>query len=201
MTDIKDEARKDACQASDMRQQAQLPSKDPTRDGNPSAIGSTVNSPHDPPGEKAHTTSIIVNGVVCSVKKGAVGYEDIVAIAGVDPTKTYDITFDHGPRGSEKGMLVPHGPHTHIGDGEVFTVVEHVVKTLIIVNGSPKEVVGDTISFEQVVMLAFGETTSACYTVVYEFGPEGVEHGAMEPGQVVKIKDKEVFDVSNTYKS
>ena len=204
MKEIKNEVNKDAYLASEMRQQAHLPGEDITCDGNPSGdngISLTANSPHDPPGEKAHMTSIIVNGVEYRVKKGAVGYEDIVAIAGVDPTKTYDITFDHGPRGSEKGMLVPHGPHTHIGDGEVFTVMEHVVKTLIIVNGSPKEVVGDTISFEQVVKLAFGETTSACYTVVYEFGPEGAEHGAMEPGQVVKIKDKEVFDVSNTYKS
>ncbi len=159
----------------------------------------TAYSPHDPPGEKAHMTTILVNGVEHRVKKGAVGYIDIIALANVDPTKRYRVTFEHGPRGSETGVLVPNGPHTHIGDGEIFTVVE--MKIRIIVNGSPKEVVGDTVSFEQIVQLAFGEMTGTCYTVVYEFGPKGEEHGSMEPGQVVHIQNEEVFDVSNTYKS
>jgi len=163
-------------------------------------VDTTAHSPHDPPGDKAHTTTILVNGVEHKVKKGAVGYEDVVALAGVDPSKLYDVTFEKGPRGSEKGTLRPGGPHTHVGDGEVFTVVEHVVKTVIVVNGTPKEVVGDTISFEQVVKLAFGDEPGT-FTVVYEFGPKGEESGSMEPGQVVHIKDKEVFDVSNTYKS
>lgn len=160
----------------------------------------TRHSPHDPPGEKAHTTLILVNGVEHRVKKGAVGYEDIVTLAAVDPSKHYDVTFENGPRGSETGKLVPNGPHTHIGNEEVFTVVEHTIKTLIIVNGTQREVDGDTISFEQVVKLAFGEATGT-FTVVYEFGPRGEEHGSMEPGQIVHIKDREVFDVSNTYKS
>ena len=163
-------------------------------------VDSTAHSPHDPPGEKVHTTTILVNGVECKVKKGSVGYEDVVALADVDPSKLYDVAFEKGPRGSEKGTLRPGGPHTHVGDGEVFTVSERVVKTVIIVNGTPKEVVGDTILFEQVVKLAFGDEKGT-FTVVYEFGPKGEESGSMEPGQFVRIKDKEVFDVSNTYKS
>ena len=163
-------------------------------------VDTTAHSPHDPPGENAHTTLIFVNGVEHQVKKGAVGYEDIIALAGVDPARQYDVTFEKGPRGSEKGTLLPKGPHTHIGDGEVFSVVERAVKTSIIVNGIPKEVVGDTISFEQVVKLAFGEAPGT-FTVIYEYGPKGEECGSMEPGQIVHIKDKEVFDVSNTYKS
>ena len=163
-------------------------------------VDTTAHSPHDPPGEKAHTTTILVNGVECKVKKGAVGYEDVIALADVDPLKLYDVAFEKGPRGSETGTLRPGGPHTHVGDGEVFTVVEHVVKTVIIVNGTLKEVLGDTISFEQIVKLAFGDETGT-FTVVYEFGPKGEESGSMEPGQVVHIKDKEVFDVTNTIKS
>ena len=163
-------------------------------------VNITANSPHDPPGVRAHMTSIIVNGVEHRVKKGAVGYEDIVALAGVDPGKCYNVTFENGPRGSEKGTLVPNGPHTHVGNGEVFIVAERVVNITIIVNGVRKEVNGDTISFEQVVKLAFDDAQGT-FTVVYEFGPKGNEHGSMEPGQVVHIKDMEVFDVSNTYKS
>ena len=163
-------------------------------------VNITAHAPHDSSGEHAHMTSIFVNGVEHHVKKGAVGYEDIVSIAGVDPSKRYNITFENGPRGSEKGILVPNGPHTHIGTGEVFIVKERIMRITIIVTGSPKEVDGDMISFEQVVKLAFGDAPGT-FTVVYEFGPEGDEHGSMEPGQVVRIKNQEVFDVSNTYKS
>ena len=163
-------------------------------------VDTTAHSPHDPPGKNAHTTLIFVNGIAHQVKKGAVGYEDVIALAGVDPVKQYDVTFEKRPRGSEKGTLLPKGPHTHIGDGEVFSVVERAVKTSIIVNGIPKEVDGDTISFEEVVKLAFGDAAGT-FTVIYEYGPKGEESGSMEPGQIVHIKDKEVFDVSNTYKS
>ena len=160
-------------------------------------------SPHDPPGDHApNMTIIIINGIEHSVKQGAVGYEEVVTLAGLDPTtKVYDVSFEKGPRGSESGTLLPGKSKTHIQDGELFTVVEHKKVTTIIVNGIPKKVEGDTISFEEVVKLAFEPRAGVCYTVVYEFGPRGEEHGSMDPGQVVHIKDGEVFDVSDTHQS
>lgn len=74
----------------------------------------------------------------------------------------------------------------------------------IIVNARPhiwKEV---SISFEQLVVLAFGSydnNPSKGYTVTYSRGWEPKPEGTMVKGSVVRVKNKMIFDVTATDKS
>lgn len=69
----------------------------------------------------------------------------------------------------------------------------------IIVNGRPKKVSGPSISFEQVVALAFNPVPSnAFFTVTWSHGNEG---GSLTPGKSVPIKNGTKFDVTETGQS
>lgn len=74
----------------------------------------------------------------------------------------------------------------------------------IIVNASVKQVKGRKATFEEVVILAFGEISSdprVSYTVAYTNGPRQNPEGTMVKGQVVKLKSKMEFDVTPTDQS
>jgi hypothetical protein len=74
----------------------------------------------------------------------------------------------------------------------------------IIVNARPhiwKEI---TISFEQLIVLAFGSydnNPNKGYTVTYSRGLEPKPEGTMVKGSVVRVKNKMIFDVTATDKS
>jgi len=87
---------------------------------------------------------------------------------------------------------------------EHFYSKEVPVDFTIIVNARPKQWKEKTISFEQVVVLAFGAINNrpeTVYTVTYSRGVEPKPEGTMVKGSVVKIKNKMVFDVTATDKS
>lgn len=89
-------------------------------------------------------------------------------------------------------------------DEHFYSSVPHKVEHNIVVNGRKKEVAGTKISFEQVVKLAFPAgppTPETVYTVGYYAGPPKNPKGTMTEGQVVKIKDGMVFDVTETSRS
>jgi hypothetical protein len=100
-----------------------------------------------------------------------------------------------------------------IGDDERFTFADgpvfitrkaEVRDTTIIVNGRPKTVTGKTVSFEQIVALAYNPVRSEpfiLYTVQYSRGPRANPEGELLAGQQVKIKDRMVFLVTETDKS
>jgi hypothetical protein len=74
----------------------------------------------------------------------------------------------------------------------------------IIVNGQPKEVEDKRLSFKQVIELAFPNAQFGpriVYTVTYKNGPKPNPKGVMVEGDVVKIKEGMVFNVSRTDKS
>lgn len=74
----------------------------------------------------------------------------------------------------------------------------------LIVNGRPKPWAEKTITFEQVVMLAFGSydpNPNKVYTVTYDKGPHENPHGTMDKGDKVCVKDKMIFNVTCTDKS
>lgn len=74
----------------------------------------------------------------------------------------------------------------------------------IIVNGRPKEWSKKLISFEEVVVLAFGSydnNSAVCYTVTYSRGHHSKTEGSMVKGQEVKVKRKMIFNVTATSKS
>lgn len=74
----------------------------------------------------------------------------------------------------------------------------------IIVNGRPKPWNEKSISFEQVVILAFGvydPDPNKVYTVTYDKGPHENPHGSMVKGDTVIVKNKMIFNVTCTDKS
>lgn len=74
----------------------------------------------------------------------------------------------------------------------------------IIVNAREKTWKEKTISFEQVVTLAFGSydnNPNKGYTVTYSRGLAPKPEGTMVKGTVVNVKDKMIFDVTATDKS
>lgn len=74
----------------------------------------------------------------------------------------------------------------------------------IIVNAREKAWRGENISFEEVVVLAFGaydNNPNKGYTVTYSRGWEPKPEGTMVKGSSVRVKNKMIFDVTATDKS
>lgn len=74
----------------------------------------------------------------------------------------------------------------------------------IIVNGREKLWEEKEISFEQVIILAFGsyqESQNRVFTVTYKGGPDQNQQGTMVKGDKVKVKNKMIFNVTATDKS
>jgi hypothetical protein len=74
----------------------------------------------------------------------------------------------------------------------------------IIMNGRPRDVAKDRLSFDDVIELAFpgdprAETTE--FTVAYSKGEDRKPTGTMVSGDSVKVKDGMVFNVTRTDKS
>ncbi len=77
-------------------------------------------------------------------------------------------------------------------------------KAILIVNGREKPWNEKTITFEQVVVLAFGKydnNPNKVYTVTYDRGPRHNPEGSLVKGERVFIKDKMIFNVTATDKS
>ena len=77
-------------------------------------------------------------------------------------------------------------------------------KVVLIVNGRQKPWTEKTISFEQVVVLAFGTydpNPDKVYTVTYDRGPHENPDGTMVKGDIVCVKDKMIFNATATDKS
>lgn len=87
---------------------------------------------------------------------------------------------------------------------EKFITKPAPVKFTVIVNAQEKEWDKPTISFEQVVKLAFGTydpDPRKGYTVTYCRGHEPKPEGTMVKNSVVRVKNKMVFNVTATDKS
>jgi len=87
---------------------------------------------------------------------------------------------------------------------EHFFSKEKSADFTIIVNATPKSWKENTISFDQVVVLAFGTISNrpeTGYTVTYSRGWDPKPEGTMIKGSIVRVKNKMVFDVTATDKS
>jgi hypothetical protein len=85
--------------------------------------------------------------------------------------------------------------HFHSGPPKDFT---------IFVNGRKKEVTTKTLSFDQLVALAFNPVQvgpNVMFTITYRKGPHKNPEGTLTEGATVKIKDGMIFDVTETTKS
>lgn len=73
----------------------------------------------------------------------------------------------------------------------------------IIVNGQPKEVAKERISFEELIVLAFGAPggSNTIYTITYRRGAPPSQEGILVAGQSVQVKKEMIFNVTPTDKS
>jgi hypothetical protein len=81
---------------------------------------------------------------------------------------------------------------------------DHSKDITIVVNGRNKTWSEKTISFEQVVVLAFGKYEDngvTAYTVTYKKGQGNKPEGSMVKGETIHVKDKMIFNVTATNKS
>lgn len=106
--------------------------------------------------------------------------------------------------GDREDSEVDNGPEiVHLKEDEHFhSGKPNVYK--IIVNGRQKEISTKTLTFDQVVALAFNPVPSGPnvqFTVTYRKGPRKNREGSMTEGETVRIKDGMTFDVTETNKS
>lgn len=89
------------------------------------------------------------------------------------------------------------------GREQFYSQVSHHQITLM-VNGKEKSWNEPTITFVQVVILAFGnyvENDNVIYTVTYAKGPVVNLEGTMVKGDTVDVKQKMIFNVTSTNRS
>ena len=75
---------------------------------------------------------------------------------------------------------------------------------LIIVNGREKTVEDEELTFDRVVGLAFDDPPSGefiCFTITYRRAGGRKPEGALVEGEVVKVRDGTIFNVTVTDKS
>ncbi|MGA2716364.1 MAG: multiubiquitin domain-containing protein [Bryobacteraceae bacterium] len=109
-----------------------------------------------------------------------------------------EVTGDREDEPIENGPETVHlkeDEHFHSGPPKVYTVI---------VNGRKKEVLTKTLSFDQVVGLAFNPVPvgpNVQFSVTYRKGPPKNHEGTLTEGETVRIKDGMIFDVTETNKS
>jgi multiubiquitin len=127
-------------------------------------------------------------------KKHEVTGREIKKAAGLPPDTELALKRD--------GELdqIADGETLTVKDGERFVVVHKDI--LIVVNGREKVWHEHTISFRQVVELAYGSFNgNSIYTVVYSHGPKDNPKGSMVDGDTVHVKSRMVFDATQTNRS
>ena len=80
----------------------------------------------------------------------------------------------------------------------------HPHETEIIVNSRPRKVSGDTITFEQVVQLAFPGAEAeqnVIFSMTYRNAASTPHSGELAPGGSVEIKNGTIFNVTKTIQS
>lgn len=87
--------------------------------------------------------------------------------------------------------------HFHSGPAQPRQII-------IIVNGQKKSVTTKTVTFDQLVKLAFPVPptgSNILYTISYEDGPPANPQGSLKEGKSVKVKNGMIFNVTATDKS
>jgi len=106
--------------------------------------------------------------------------------------------------GDREDPEVPNGPETvHLKEDEHFHSGKPKTYT-IYVNGQEKKITTKTVTYEEIVKLAFPTPITGeniIYTVGYEDGPHKNPSGSLMPGGSVHIKNGMIFDVTPTDKS
>ena len=124
-------------------------------------------------------------------KLGGIPAEDEIFLAIKKPWEDESI-----PNDKQVNLARPEIEHFYSKDKDF--------KIALVVNGRPKQWTEKTITFEQVVILAFGSydpNPDKVYTVTYDKGPHENPEGSMVKGDKVLVKDKMIFNATATDKS
>lgn len=105
-----------------------------------------------------------------------------------------------------KDEPVPNDKQVNLARPEVehFYSKDKHFKVVLIVNLEVKPWTEKTITFEQVIELAYGSydnNENKGYTVTYDRGPHQNQEGTMVKGERFFVKDKMIFNVKQTGKS
>ena len=122
---------------------------------------------------------------------GKIPHDDKIFLAIKEPWKDEQITDD-----TKVNLARPEIEHFYSKD-------EHF-KVVLIVNGREKTWTEKTMTFDQVVVLAFGSydlNPNKVYTVTYDRGSHQNPEGTMVKGDRVFVKNKMIFNVTATDKS
>lgn len=109
-----------------------------------------------------------------------------------------EVTGDHEDKPIENGPEIIHlqgDEHFHSGKPKTYKIY---------VNGQEKVLARKTVTFEELVALAFPNPPTGpniLFTISYEDGPHSHPSGSLMPGGKVKVKDGEIFNVTPTDKS
>jgi hypothetical protein len=109
-----------------------------------------------------------------------------------------EVTGDREDRPIENGLEEVHlkeDEHFHSGPPKTYTIY---------VNGQKKIVETKTVTFDQIVKLAYPIPPTGdniLYTVSYEDGPPANPQGSLKEGGTVKVKNGMIFNVTATDKS
>jgi len=109
-----------------------------------------------------------------------------------------EVTGDREDPEVENGPETVHlkqDEHFHSGPSKLYK---------IIVNGRKREVSTKTLTFDQVVALAFSPVPvgpNVQFSLTYRKGPRRNYEGTMTEGETVRVKDGMIFDVTETNKS
>ena len=93
-----------------------------------------------------------------------------------------------------------HGDHGHGDDGHS----EHSHAITIIVEGTPHQWSKKRISYDEVVTLEvpdYAQHPEITYSVKYKYGHGDRPEGTLSKGESVRVKDRMVFNVSETGQS
>jgi len=108
--------------------------------------------------------------------------------------------------GDQEDKVIPSGPETvDLKEDEHFHSDPPEKKEItIIVNGQKKVVTTKTVTFDEIVKLAFPTPPTGAnilYTISYEDGPPANPQGSLKEGGTVKVKNGMIFNVTATDKS
>lgn len=128
---------------------------------------------------------------------------EIMEVAGINPDRFYLKEIRKGNIEVSYKDDVEHKIAVTKNSCFVSCEIEEVIKC-VIVNSRPKDWSKITISFEEVVILAYGKMSTdpnVIYTVNYINGVPSKPEGSMLKGDVISVKNKMIFNVTETNKS
>ena len=128
---------------------------------------------------------------------------EIMEVAGINPDHFYLKEIRKGNVEVSYQDDVEHKIAITKNSCFVSCEIEEVI-ACVIVNSKPKDWSKNTISFDDVVILAYGKISidpNVIYTVNYINGVPSKPEGSMLKGDVISVKNKMIFNVTETNKS